>query len=86
VPPLLPCDGDVEGVLPKPPDEVPSTLEEPPPPPEPPFNPFFKPEFCPYPPAPPPVDVIVENTLSLPFGLVSLLLPAPAPPAPTVIV
>ena len=72
-PPLFPWLALVDGVFPAPPFAV---LAELPPPPEPPFPPMYgdAPE-----PAPPPVDVIVEKTESIPNVLA-------APPDPIVTV
>ena len=53
----MPCDGDVTGVFPEPPEGLrPGTLlPPPPPPPDPPFPPLFGYS----PPYPPPAEVIV---------------------------
>ena len=60
MPPLLPCDGEVDGVLPDPPaPPVPPLLLFEPPPPEPPLPPFLVYAFAP---KPPPAEVILENT------------------------
>ena len=76
---MLPCDGEVEGVLPVPP----IALDSAPPPADPPFAPIGVVDHVP--PDPPPADVIDEKTELEPFALrVSVFVPAA--PAPTVTV
>lgn len=83
-PPLLPCDGVVEGVLPTPPSPgFPPSV--PPPPPEPPGFPSPCPEGALLPPPPPPADVNELKEELLPLApRVGVLLKLP--PAPIVAV
>jgi hypothetical protein len=87
-PPLLPCEGEVFGVFPfpaVPAAKVGAVLFEPAPPPEPPLFPFSRVALN-EPPAPPPVEVIVEKIESLPFDPLVVELADAVPPPPTVIV
>jgi len=89
LPPLLPCDGLVGGVLPRPPV---TAFLPPEPPPEPPLFPAIARVVFPLPPPPPPDEVTVLSVEAEPFepcaGAVvqSEGFDPPAPPAPTVTV
>jgi hypothetical protein len=85
---LLPCDGEVDGVLPLPP--VPEALLFPvpgeAPPPEPPFTPFVAVGKLLVAPPPPPADVLALNTEFEPLVPFTPPTVEPVPPAPTVTV
>jgi len=85
LPPSLPCDGLVGGVLPLPPD-FDADVPPPPPPPEPPSAPSVAP-LHPLPPPPPPADVNVdENAIDEADPESPVVAGCTAPPAPIVIV